>query len=182
MNKKRVFLGIPIQPDIQNEIENCQFGLQDTKWTKKENLHLTLLFLGDITITELEELKEIMDNVKEKPFEISLKKPQIFIKKIDSILWLQAVPDKEILNLRTKILNELDKTNIRYDKSSKQKFTSHVTIARIKKLNYKRLNDYFQTFESFATSIFTVNAFTIFSSILKSDGPIYFPEKRILLR
>lgn len=57
--KIRLFIGTEISPQLLGQIEQLQQQMEPyswLKWTKTENLHLTVLFLGNVRIEMLENL------------------------------------------------------------------------------------------------------------------------------
>lgn len=62
MSTRRLFVAIPLSEEIKNELEATipQGDSRDIRWTKRENLHFTLTFLGD---REEDELKDIKDQI-----------------------------------------------------------------------------------------------------------------------
>jgi len=62
----RLFVALMTTP-IQEQIFEIEEGLKkqitDVKWVKKDNLHLTLKFLGDVDKVKFELIKEIIVNI-----------------------------------------------------------------------------------------------------------------------
>jgi len=178
-NTKRLFIGIDLPEEIKNFVERCQIGIPTARWVQKENLHLTLQFLGEISFKDYDFLRHILQKVKGKAFYMYLSSPKVFYKK-QKILWLKAEPENPILELRNSIIDQLNQhkdelQNLKLN--DKEKFLPHVTIARMNMVNQKKLNEYLLTFEDFSTKEFKVGNFVLFSSILKREGPIYTKEK-----
>jgi RNA 2',3'-cyclic 3'-phosphodiesterase len=57
VSRLRTFLGIALDPDVRSNLVTLQQKLgrvaPDVKWVEEENLHLTLLFLGEVDEREL---------------------------------------------------------------------------------------------------------------------------------
>ncbi len=68
----RCFIAVNFPKEIILEIERAQKlldnGLWSGKFTKLENLHLTLKFLGEISLDEIEEIKKRLKEIKLKSF------------------------------------------------------------------------------------------------------------------
>ncbi|GIX42410.1 MAG: RNA 2',3'-cyclic phosphodiesterase [Leptospiraceae bacterium] len=178
-DRKRLFIAIDLPDSVQLEVERCQIGIPTAKWVKKENLHLTLQFLGELSFEEFKILRHILSTVKGKSFYMVLKEPKVFFKK-QKILWLKAEPEEVIINLRNNILKIIQKEKSQFNNlilKDKEKFLPHVTIARMNQVNQRKLNDYLLTFENFSTMEFKVDSFILFSSILKPEGAIYTREE-----
>ncbi len=67
--KLRLFIAIPIPEPVRDEIIRVQQGMQllapqgAVRWTKPDQFHLTLRFLGDVPVDGLEKLKESVNAV-----------------------------------------------------------------------------------------------------------------------
>jgi len=72
----RIFLAINLQKDVKEQLMAYQEKWPElpAKWTKPENLHITLNFIGNVSDKELENMKEKVrkDVGKQKPFVIKL--------------------------------------------------------------------------------------------------------------
>lgn len=161
----RLFFGIKI-PDKEKEIiENIKTKIKiegKIKWVEKENLHITLIFLGE---KNPEEVLRYVGKFDFKPFEVSLKGLGFFpdIKR-PRVLWIGVDKGKErIKEFYERLVLKLEPLNIDREK----RFSPHLTIGRIKfgKVNYENIE--------YESEIFSVDDFILFSSTLTEKGPIY---------
>lgn len=58
----RAFISLPVAPDVIKRIGRCQQELargagEAVRWTPEEQIHLTLQFLGNISIADLEQIQ-----------------------------------------------------------------------------------------------------------------------------
>lgn len=169
----RCFLAI----DLNKECKDYLFNLQKefskfvkAKWVEKKNLHLTLKFLGDIDENKLKAVKKILSEIKFKKFNIHLSEFGVFPNEnIINVIWVGLKPEKDIINLQKKI------DEVLLDLFSKdQKFTSHITLGRVKLVKNK---DKFKGFlkETRINNIeFSVDSFKLYKSELSKDGPKYY--------
>ncbi len=171
---KRCFVALPIPEEIIDEIQTCQIGLSNAKWTKRENLHITLHFIGEIPIENFRMIQETLKEVQGKAFSIRIKNPKVFYKKNQQILWLGNEPNEPIISLRNQILKIIQKFVPPY---KKEEYVPHLTIARLDRTDRKNLNNYLLTYENFSTKEFMINSFGLYSSILHPKGAIYTQEE-----
>lgn len=138
----RIFIGIPFNDIIIKYLVEAQNVLliNAIKYNKtlSKNFHLTLAFIGDVDITTLEIIKNlitenILDNHK-KP--IYFDQPKLFSKDKNNILYI-SIKDREkyLEKLSLKIKNILNINNIKYSSSH---FSPHITLAR--KVNFINTN------------------------------------------
>jgi 2'-5' RNA ligase len=137
------------------------------KWVKKENLHITLKFLGETDKkTAIEDkMKEIAEEFSS--FNVSLRKIGAFpSSKRAKILWVGVEEGmEELIELFSTIENKL--SPLGFEKEVR-KFTPHITFARVKKGNYSLPEQIDFSFDSFP-----VNEVALFKSTLTPKGPIY---------
>lgn len=149
METKRIFIAINLKEEIREYLSaiknNLTFGESKIKWVEKENLHLTLKFIGDTNQQLLEliniKLKEITSQyntfiIKLSPdiglFPLSAKKINI----IPRVIWV-GIEEKN--NILKNFFNSMEEglSEIGIPKENKG-FSSHITLGRIKYLKDKR--------------------------------------------
>jgi RNA 2',3'-cyclic 3'-phosphodiesterase len=178
--KKRVFVGIEISDEAKEKtskfIENLrkEFSQIRVGWEKKEKLHLTLKFLGEIEENELLKLTEAVEKTsrKMKSFSLRLEDAGVFPNsKKAKVLWID-LKDKEgsLIELNGILEEECEKRGF---KRESRTFKPHLTIARMREpeksleLVEKYLRKKFEPVE------FEVSEIIIFQSVLQSTGSIY---------
>lgn len=166
----RIFFAVFPPLEIQEQAERLQIGLPNTKWEPLENLHITLLFLGEITSSQLDSLSGSFQKFRFDSFSISFRSVSVFRSGKDSVLFTEAVPSDPIKKLNL----ELRKTSISAGISVLEKeFTPHMTLGRIKKFNEDKFLEYAGLFSDFCTADFSVNEFCLVSSALSPSGSRY---------
>ena len=101
--------------------------------TKKENLHLTLKFLGPLTNKELNQIKEKLRKINFNKFFCKVGKIGFFYSgnKI-RIIWVDLLSNK--IN---ELQKEVEKATLEIPRDYK-KFNSHITIVRVKSVESKQ--------------------------------------------
>lgn len=174
MNKIRSFVALEIPEEIRNEIyqhiENFKKDNLPVKWVEKENLHITLVFLGEKDLNFLNKVKEILKNLSSnfKPFYINLnnfgffpnaKKPRVF--------WIGIKKNKEIIiQIVEKLNNQLKKIGF---KPEEREFFPHLTIGRFKTI----FNSEKYLLLKYESKDFLIDKIILFKSNLTPQGPIY---------
>ncbi len=93
----RCFLAIDLPLEIREYLFNLKKGLRmiNAKFVEKENIHLTLKFLGEISQKDVDDLKKRLGSIKFKHFKANLGKPGVFPSiKFVRILWVSLQPEK----------------------------------------------------------------------------------------
>lgn len=170
----RLFFGIEIPNDEKERITHLKDRMKingKVKWVETENLHITLLFLGEQILEEV--LKCLLDRIKIPSFLISLKGVGFFPnEKRQRVIWIGVGKGKEnIIELYNALSNQLSSINFEKEKE----FSPHITIGRIKfgNIEIQGLN--------YESRDFKVDEFVLFKSELTQKGPIYTKLERFKL-
>ncbi len=176
----RSFLAFELPPVIKQEVtrisgEVKKSGLE-AGWVKPGNIHLTIVFLGDINEKDVPAVISCLDSavVNYKPFDISLGGMGLFpdIRK-PRVLWFGLNGEIERLaSLRDDLQKPLESFGIKQEKRS---FKPHLTLGRfrrpVRERNLlKRIVDDYSNISAFGG---TLDELVLFKSELKPGGSIY---------
>ncbi|MFC1629867.1 RNA 2',3'-cyclic phosphodiesterase [Patescibacteria group bacterium] len=180
MKRHRIFISINLPENIKKRLVGHQSKWPELpiKWTKKENLHITLIFLGHLSSDELVEICKITKEVasRSQSFFVNLNKinygpPR---KMPPRMIWAIGEKSKEFTLLR----DDLEKSIIGSEKvnfsSENRIFSPHITLGRIKTWEFKQIEP--EDRPQFVGGIsfgFDVNSIEVMESQLKRGGPEY---------
>jgi len=169
----RTFISIEFPENIKQEIIKIQkeieaLGLVRGQMTEKENLHLTLKFLGEVDEKEIEKIEDKLKNFNFKLFSVKLDKLGVFDKNFIRIVWISA---------KGELLWELQKAlDIALEEHFPKeiRFMGHITICRPKSV--KNREQFIDALEKirFEKSNFKIDKIVLKKSELSSKGPKYF--------
>ncbi|BDB97904.1 RNA 2',3'-cyclic phosphodiesterase [Saccharolobus caldissimus] len=172
----RLFIGIdvPQMPKILELLELIKNSGADIKLVEPYNIHITLLFLGEIRDDRLEDVKDSMKGLNFNSFNVTLKGLGAFPNLTrPRVVWVGITEGvQQLKQIRTYIYSELLKRKIRPE--DEKDFVPHLTLGRVKSyssiLNLVNLiNDNINT----EIGKFSVNNVILFKSTLTPKGPIY---------
>lgn len=175
----RTFIAIELSEEIREVLAQIQSHLKyagaDVKWVEKDNIHLTLKFLGEIDEKKCEKVKAALEKIAKefKPFEISLKDIGAFPKiEFPRVIWIGLDKGaKESTELAAKIDETLSK--IGFDKETRP-FAAHITIGRVRSSkNKEALKEKVLSYQPSAVSHQQINSVILFQSTLTPRGSIY---------
>jgi len=130
---KRLFIAIPLTADVKSAVSAYIQKLNlDVIWSKPDNLHITLAFLGDTSEEKIPAIKQAINMVSQnnQPFTVSLSKIGYF--RNSGVLWIGIDTNHQLLKrLANSAQNELVKKQITF--YNRHAFTIHLTIGRNKK-------------------------------------------------
>ena len=176
---KRIFIAnkIELSESFLNKFEifsnKCNKYFQ-INWIKKENIHLTVKFIGEINDEVLLKIEKKLDDKHKsfESFESKINKIGIFGSKYNpKIVWMGLDNEEKFKELHYNIENTLFKF-----KGNEQPFVPHITLGRIKYIDDKKLfHQFFDEFKEIELNEkpFLINKFHIFESELTKNGPIY---------
>lgn len=123
----RAFLGIDLPPPVRGALQVQQFLLPLPRKVEVENLHLTLVFLGDCPEPALEAAHEGFEALREHRFYLSLNGLGLFGKDKPRVAWAGLAPSPELMHLQAKVETIARRANCPIDA---RKFVPHVTLGR----------------------------------------------------
>lgn len=178
MNRHRIFIAINLPEDIKKKLSDYQSKWPElpVRWTKLENIHITLIFLGYLTNEEIPELCKIAKEVVSKypQFTVNLNKicygpPK---KMPPRMIWVQGEKLKILSGLKEDLEKSLTE-NIRFSPENRE-FSPHLTLGRIKTWQWRQIEpeDRPEVEEDISLS-FNVNSIEVMESVLKRTGPEY---------
>lgn len=191
----RLFIAVDFPVEIKDGIIQSITPLRNKfpqiSWTKKENIHLTLKFLGNIKEkSEIQNYKENMvEKIKKgieesikgiKPFELVFDKVGYFARE-QLIIWLGAKADTQLSLLIERLDKEIEKLGF---KKERREFTPHLTVGRGKRLDrviLKKIKHEIVSGEFILPKTFTVSGVVLMESLLTPKGPIYKPLEKFAL-
>ncbi|MEM1684249.1 MAG: RNA 2',3'-cyclic phosphodiesterase [Nanopusillaceae archaeon] len=165
----RVFIAIDLPEEIKNKIVSYYREIRGVngKFVEKENLHITLKFIGELQPNIVEKISEELKNIKFSKFKIEI---EGFGNFNNRVLWFGIKKGiNEIITLKREIDKALKKFGF-YEED----FHPHITIFRIKQILSK--SDYEHILEKFSSiniGEFVVEEFSLKQSILRREGPLY---------
>ncbi|MEM4330973.1 MAG: RNA 2',3'-cyclic phosphodiesterase [Candidatus Pacearchaeota archaeon] len=163
----RVFISLEFPENILEIVKEVQQKLPEFigKKTEKENLHLTLKFLGEIEEDKVEIVKKRLESINFKKFEASLGEIGVFSEDFIRIVWIHVTNCDELQKRIDECLEDLF--------PKEKRFMSHLTIARVKKvLDKKSFLEKIRKI-NFQKESFTVKKFFLKESLLRKEGPVY---------
>jgi 2'-5' RNA ligase len=137
MSVIRAFIAIALPPDIQACLQQVsaqlkeQLGEKSVRWVPVENIHLTLKFLGDVSVSNLSVLKEIIstETASHKPMEFSVGRLGAFPKaRHPRVIWVGIEAPPELFSLQRSI--EARTTRVGYPPDERE-FSPHLTLGRV---------------------------------------------------
>ncbi|MEK6820095.1 MAG: RNA 2',3'-cyclic phosphodiesterase [Nanoarchaeota archaeon] len=169
----RAFICVELSEEAREEINKAidkinESELIKAKFVEKENLHLTLKFLGEIDDKDVKIIKERLEKLNLRKFKVKLGKAGFFSPSFIKIIFIELLSD-EIFQLQSEIEEALADLFPR----EKREFQSHVSIARVKAVKDREKFVEFIDKMKVKEIEFEVKSFKLKKSILTEEKPIY---------
>jgi len=176
----RIFIAINLPENVKKRLTDYQAKWPELpiRWTKKDNLHITLMFLGYLSDEELlEVLKSIKEAVsKHQPFFINLKKiifgpPK---KMPPRMVWAEGEKSEKLGKLQKDLENSLLTSSVQELESESRPYAPHITLGRIKAWEFRKIEPEERPEVNEEINLnFEVNSIEVMESELKRGGPEY---------
>jgi 2'-5' RNA ligase len=170
----RLFVALALPETLRMQLSMLAGGIQGARWVPPQNYHLTLRFIGEVEGWRADEVDEALSAIRAKPFELCLRGVGTFEKagKIQA-LWVGVEKSEGLTRLQSKIETALQRMGL---DPERRRFAPHVTLARTDKAPAPKLVSYVQAHNLFRAPPVMMEHFTLFSSRLGKENPVYVPE------
>ncbi|NLE38431.1 MAG: RNA 2',3'-cyclic phosphodiesterase [Pirellulaceae bacterium] len=184
----RTFVAIEIDDAVRSAavelIDQLRTSGADVKWVEADNLHLTVQFLGEVTLTDTANICQSLSRAaaEVEPFELAMGGAGAFPTAArPKTVWLGSRgDDRPMLELHKQVEKRLQKLGFRPEA---RRYQPHLTLGRVKKAGpeLKTLGEMLAQRAEYPAGTTWVEELVLFSSQLTSDGPIYEPLGRAKL-
>ena len=183
MSVVRAFIAIDLPPHLQDRLSQLsnamkkEMGDVPIRWVATENMHLTMKFLGDVSLNNLDVLTNILirEAAAREPMVISLGGVGAFPKmRRPRIIWAGMKAPPELASLQRGI----DKQTARVGYAREQRpFSPHITMGRVSRNatpdHVRIIGDMLSTQNIGFLGVARVREVHLFRSDLQSDGVVY---------
>lgn len=153
----RVFIGIKLSEENKKLLCNWQQAkITDGRLTPSDNLHLTLVFIGEVKDVEVNKIKQVLEGLRISPFKFEVKK----MKMMRDMVIGEVNLNHDLLNLQKQLSEKLTALGFQIEQ---RKYYPHLTLARSAHI----------TIDEPFTLMEEVNAVTLFLSKFTDNGVKY---------
>lgn len=170
----RLFVALDLPEALKDQIAALSGGIPGVRWVPAANYHLTLRFIGEVEPWRADEVDEALAGIRARPFELSLRGMGIFEKsgRIQT-LWVGVERTEALARLQTKVETALQRIGL---EPERKRFAPHVSLAKTERAPPEKLMAFVQAHNLFRAPPVMVERFTLFSSRLGKEYPVYTPE------
>ena len=154
-----------------------QFQARGFHWTSRENLHLTLKFIGDVDSVLQDEIERVLGEVTTEPFILPVETIGFFpATGKPFVLWAGVgAGHPRLFGMQKDIEDRLFNIGI---EPERRRYRPHITIARCNTASPEAVKLFAKKHREFSAPPFRVESFSLYSSHQTPEGTIYREESR----
>jgi RNA 2',3'-cyclic 3'-phosphodiesterase len=175
----RLFVALSIPDDVAMGLSLLQAGVPGARWSSREQLHLTLRFIGEVDGRDASAIDDALSAIDAPRFTLALKGVGEFGGKNPHALWAGVRDADNVKFLQRKIETAIQRVGF---PAEERKFAPHVTLASLRASPRGRVMDFLTDHALYSSPPFEVNGFILYSSHLTPNGSIYRAERAYRLR
>ena len=168
----RAFLALPLPESVIAQLSLIQQRLRLTRPVPRENLHLTLVFLGEQRHDALETLHMDLESLRARGFWLRLDGLGVFGGDRPRNLHARVVGEPALEALQARLQRAARQAGMRPEN---RRFTPHVTLARFRpgEGDPAALAAAIQSVGALEAPLFAVESYGLYRSHLRADGAQY---------
>lgn len=179
----RAFIAIDLTPEVLKCLEETSLQLKKVldgipvRWVPANNIHLTLKFLGDVLVSNIEMLTDILQSITSgcAPFEFSVGSLGAYPKpQRPRVIWIGIEAPPDLMIAQRNIESEMARLGYAREK---RPFRPHLTLGRVSRhstnQDVRKIVDVLKSQTVGVLGVARVNAIKLYRSDLKSSGAVY---------
>ena len=174
----RIFIAIKLSSQMENRLtlvrqQLMMRDIKDIRWVKRENIHLTIRFLGDIPTGKVGDIITVLDEAAKRssPFVLRIGGIGAFPnKRTPRVVWVGVDTPLELIDLHRNIERGLDKIGFQSDEKG---LKPHLTIGRVKREASRQSLEMLVNNEFPTVGEQMVESIHLIESELRPEGAIY---------
>jgi 2'-5' RNA ligase len=170
----RLFVALSIPKTVAQSLMLLQGGVPGARWQDREQLHLTLRFIGEVENRDIDLIDDMLAGIMAPDFALQLHGVGQFGNKQAHSLWAGVRPSPALEHLARKVDSAIRRVGQPQDAHP---FKPHVTLARMRHQGNDKVMEWLSYHALYTSAEFPVDAFQLYSSRLTGEGSIYTIEE-----
>jgi 2'-5' RNA ligase len=164
----RLFLAIDLPPAVQAQLAALKTALEGARWVPREQLHLTLRFIGDTDEASEKELRAMLALIEVPAFDMAIFGVGQFPKnRPPHVLWAGARPVEPVTHLAAAIEEAVTGAGVAPEQ---RPFAPHITLARFKRAKQSEVARFLEEHAALESERFRIEEFLLYASVLSDRG------------
>jgi RNA 2',3'-cyclic 3'-phosphodiesterase len=183
MSVIRAFIAIDLPPDVSRQLDQVSKQLKEhlqnvpIRWASAENIHLTIKFLGEVSLANLTMLKEVLEAEVNghRPFEVSVGGLGAFPNlRMPRVVWIGIEAPSDLASLQRGVEGAMSR--IGYAREDRP-FSPHLTLGRVSRNASSReshiIGEVLEATKIGYLGLIPVSKVCLYRSDLKPSGATY---------
>jgi 2'-5' RNA ligase len=174
----RAFIAIEIDPGVRAALSRAQAKLKRSgahvSWVPEDNLHISLVFLGDVPVATVELLSDAINSISasRQSFQCNIENVGSFGRPASPrVIWAGVRPNELLANLQHQVSQCVRQAGITLED---RPYKAHVTLGRVRSSRGRlQLVDAMSSIGDISFGTMTVSCVVIMRSILGDVGATY---------
>jgi 2'-5' RNA ligase len=168
----RLFAAIDPPPEVREALGAICRDLEGARWTKPEQMHLTLRFLGAIETARIGSVVAALSAVTASSFDLAVEGFGVFPSfRSPRVLWAGLSPADPLRELARETDDALIRAGV--VAADEKLFSPHVTLARFNGARPAAVRSWIERREGFRAGPWEVSEFFLYASRLTPGGAIH---------
>ena len=187
LTEKRLFIGVKIQAGEQKDLQAVCKKLKqiadksryDIKWAPLDKWHITLKFLGNVKIEEINQLKQALSTLALNEFEFKVRASDVSgfpEPRAARVIYAGVSRTQKLLDLQSEI--DALASSLGFA-SEEREYRPHMTLGRLR--SPASITDLVSPFVRKKFHDFKISELTLFESALQGSFPVYIPLHTVTL-
>ena len=170
----RLFVALPLPEQLCLRLTGLRGQVPGARWTKPENMHLTLRFIGELDEHSAEDVHDSLSRIAGDPLDIQLSGVGHFESRGQvRALWAGVARNDALMRFQARIEVACQRMGLAPEG---RRYHPHVTLARCRDTSLARVAPFITEHAGFTAPPFEATSFVLYSSMLGRAGPVYTPE------
>ncbi len=165
-------MAVGLPETVKAQLMHLRSNITGAKWVGREQVHLTLRFIGNATEEQKTQLEAGLAAIKVAPFSFHLESVGQFPPKGKArVLWVGLRRVDALNQLQTQV--EAVAISCGFEHAD-HPFSPHITLARFRAVPASaELERYIQEHSAFKSELIKVEQFILYASLLTQSDPVY---------
>ena len=169
----RTFIAIDLPSELRRSFSGVSRELEGKGVTLvgEEVMHLSLHFLGDLSEKQIDEVREVLGQIKPSGFEVEIAGLWFFTPTFLKVVFAKLSKGEAEC---TAIYNQLSNSLLEIGVIEEKEYRPHITLARINRgADNRKILEVIEKYRKHNFGSFAVNSIKLKASELTESGPIY---------
>lgn len=168
----RLFIAVDPSDSAREAIARACRGLEGARWTRPEQFHVTLRFLGSVETAAVPRIAAALRDVDVPAFDLEAKGFGVFPSlRAPRVLWTGLLPPEPLEALHAAVEARVAAT--RAAAADEKRFSPHLTIARLDGTRGSAVREWIERRGPFSAGPWQVETVFLYASTLTASGAIH---------